>query len=343
MDVRIQEMKDYCEIAIRLERQTGMWQSTMNAANKKMSELKVMHRNFQNIISERQKQIGELDFLKKQKFDQTYLLMNKAKRNAFIVLAVMIIFLILGMVWAFSFYAPMLSGNNGTQSAVGIADVIAFGITSMGLPLVICLVIFCINVSKVNRLKKSINNDSIENSKKRQLYVYEDEFQEASRSLEEVKKEEYILLQQQKEIRQALNESLKRRKDFYSIGLIHKAYQNLEAVISFFFYLDTGRVIAIEGPGGMYDTYVKDCQHKELMNTLIEHEKHEQMRHQQLIRTINAVGSEIVSGLGRIERATVASAISNAETARNSKIIAESNRQQEEDWKEMRDRRRFGF
>lgn len=343
MDVKIQEMKDYCEMAIRLERQTGMWQSTMNAANKKMSELKLMHMNFQNIISERQKRIEELDLLKNQEMNQNQLLMNKAKRNASIVLAIIIIFLILGMIWAFLFYAPMLSGNNETQGAVGIADVIAFGITSVGLPLVICLIIFCINISKVNRLKKSTTNNSLENSKRRKLYVYEEEFQEASKSLEKVKKREQILLQQQKEIRQALNESLERRKDFYSIGLIHKAYQNLEAVISFFFYLDTGRVISIEGPGGMYDTYVKDCQHKELMNILIEHERHEQMRHQQLIRTINAVGAEIVAGLGNIERAATASAISNAETARNSRINVEANRERNEYMKEMRDRMRFRF
>ena len=131
--------------------------------------------------------------------------------------------------------------------------------------------------------------------------------EKAEKESSQIELSQQVLARQQKELLQMGKEVGMIRARFYAHGEIPKGYQNLEAMISFFYYLDNKIVNEIDGADGMYARYHLDCQHREHMSELRgirhaieEHERHEQMRHQELMRTIRFYGTVISAQLGRM-------------------------------------------
>jgi hypothetical protein len=56
----------------------------------------------------------------------------------------------------------------------------------------------------------------------------------------------------------------------YGKGYISSYYHNFSAMATFYHYLSTGRCLEITGPGGVIDTYEKDCQAKLVYSTLLD-------------------------------------------------------------------------
>lgn len=327
--MQIENMKNYCEMAIKLEREAAMWQKMLKEANSKMQSFDQEHQSLGQLISQTQSELASLNTRFMQETSSKKLEMKKRKRNCTISMTAIVMLTIFILLIGVSMAGVAGNGTAG-QTVALVAGMLMGGVSLLGVPYIICIIVFAVNKSKVNSLIKETGDDFLKIKETKARAVLQDKYEKARNELAVVTNSKMFIRDQQSELKKSLDAALERRQQFYSIGVIARIYQNLEAVTSFFFYLDTGRVNVIDGSGGLWDTYEKDCQHKEQMQELRgirgaieEHERHEQMRHRELIGTLHSMEQNIRSSLGRIEGYT-------AETARNSAISAAANIQQEE-------------
>ena len=336
-NITIGDMKDYCEMAIKLERESAMWLTLMSEANNKMRVYDEEHQSLQNLITQIQDELAGLSAHCQKEVLEKKREIGKCKRNCRISISVIIILTIFILLAAIFIVLSTMrrQGIQAGQIPAAIVGLFLGGVTFLVGPYIICFIIFGVNRSKQNALLKETANNEVMRKTEKTKEVLQTRYNKAKSEFMEIKNHELILSNQQIELKKSLDAARDRLQQFYSIGFIHKAYQKFDAVVSFFYYLDTGRVTAIDGAGGLWDTYQKDCQHREqihelktIKRTIEEHESHEQMRHQELLGTLKSMENKITSSLGRIENNT-------AKTAENSEISAASNKQQEEYLKYM--------
>lgn len=308
--IRLDAMKNYCEMAIRLEREADFWNGMADQAEQKMQEYKKEHIRQNRLASEAQNQLNILGSYTTQKINRNNLEIQRHQKYCRISL-LLICLMLLGVIAVTGFSAVFIMsssqlGHTG-QKMVFIISVFISILSFLFLPFVICLVIYFLNKAKQNNLQWEIRRNSLGNEERRKKAIFSDQLEKAEGESNRLTAQERILSKQQYEIRQAGEEALRRKNEFYAAGELPKTYQNLDAVISFFYYLDNKLVDTIEGADGMYTRYHLDCQHREQMaelrgirGAIEEHERHEQMRHQQLIGTLHIYGTTILAQLGRI-------------------------------------------
>ncbi|MDN0062479.1 hypothetical protein QVN96_13915 [Mediterraneibacter glycyrrhizinilyticus] len=308
--IRLDAMKKYCEMAIRLERETDFWNSMADQAERKMQEYKKEHIRQNRLASEAQSQLNMMENFIIQKVSRNNLEIQRRQKYCRISLLV-ICLMLLGVIAvtvisaAFIMSSPQLEHTG--QKVVFIISVFISVLSFLFLPFIICLVVFFLNKSKQNNLQREIAGSSLGNEERRKKEIFSDQLEKAENESNRLTAQEQILSKQQYEIREAGEEVRRRKDEFYAAGELPKIYQNLDAVISFFYYLDNKLVDTIEGADGMYTRYHLDCQHREQMaelrgirGAIEEHERHEQMRHKELIGTLQVYGTAILAQLGRI-------------------------------------------
>lgn len=308
--IRLEAMKNYCEMAIKLEREVNFWKGIAEQAEYKMQGYKKEHKRQNQLAAEAQNQLNNLGILSTQKVNRNNLEIQRYKKKCRISLAIIVLMLfgvavvtvLSGVYITFSSQMEQME-----QKIVFIFSVFLGTLSFLFLPFIICLIIYALNKSKQNNLKREIEKSLLGNEERRKKAIFSDQFEKANRERSELTTQEQVLAKQQYEIDRAEKDALIRRDNFYAAGELPKTYQNLDAVISFFYYLDNKLVNEIEGADGMYTRYHLDCQHREQMSELRgirgaieEHERHEQMRHHQLMGTLHAYGTAIVAQLGKI-------------------------------------------
>lgn len=302
---RLETIKNYCDFAIKLERQVEFWEKLTSEAAKKMRELRKRHAQLDKMIKEAQIVLNSLGMLSRQEVE---IKMAAIKKHAkYCRVSASCFFLLLIGILVFFFI--QMGGVSGKEHGMFLLiSLFLGGVAFTGGPLLICIIVFAINKSKQKKLKYEIECVPLRNEERRKKAIFSERLNKAEEERKEICSRENILAEQQKDLKKAQDVAYKHRQEFYEKGEIPKVYQNLEAMISFFYYLDNKVVDEIEGVNGIYNKYHEDCKHMEHMNKLDaihgaiqEHEMHEQMRHEELMRTLNYYGSAITAQLTGIK------------------------------------------
>lgn len=307
---RLDAMKNYCDRAVKLEREDKFWKDLVNKAKRKMIEYKNKHNQLDRVILESQTQLTALGGMSRQLIEQKSAEIKKYKKRC--RASAIVIFLIL-------FGAVLGAGAAGmkemdsahmlqSQQRMVLIVSMLFGLlTFLSLPLIICTVVFVLNKSRQNHLKREISENALDNEQRRKKAILQDQLEKAEKEKDYIGQCEQVLVRQKRELEVISKEAETKKERFYAQGELPKGYQNLEAVISFFYYLDNKIVNEIDGADGMYNKYHLDCQHKEKMTELRgirhaieEHERHEQMRHRELMGMLGFYGTVIAARLGQI-------------------------------------------
>lgn len=77
-----------------------------------------------------------------------------------------------------------------------------------------------------------------------------------------------VLINQWQTVKAELDKTRNALVSIYGVGVIHKKYQNLVAIASFYDYLDTGRCFSLTGPGGAYAVYEEDLRFRRIETRL---------------------------------------------------------------------------
>lgn len=307
---RLDAMKQYCDRAIRLEREVDFWNDLINKADQKLNEYKDRQMQLHRVMSESEAQLISLGDVTRQRIEQKSVEIQMYKRKGrkpvivlwVIVLAAVFIAGGIGIVLVGS--GQQLNAEQGILLIVSIFFAVLMG---MSIPIIICIIIYALNKSKQKNLMKEINQNVLDNESRRKKAILQDKFEKAEKESGQIALCQQILLRQQRELAEIGREAGVQRARFYAQGELPKTFQNLEAVISFFYYLDNKIVNEIDGADGMYNKYHLDCQHREHMSELRgirhaieEHERHEQMRHRELMGRLGFYGTVISAQLGQI-------------------------------------------
>ena len=151
--IRLDAMKKYCEMAIRLERETDFWNSMADQAERKMQEYKKEHIRQNRLASEAQSQLNMMENFIIQKVSRNNLEIQRRQKYCRISLLV-ICLMLLGVIAvtvisaAFIMSSPQLEHTG--QKVVFIISVFISVLSFLFLPFIICLVVFfLINQSRI--------------------------------------------------------------------------------------------------------------------------------------------------------------------------------------------------
>ncbi len=307
---RLDAMKNYCDKAIMVERELNFWNGLINQANQKLSQYRNEQLRLKKVMSEAQTQFASLGFMSQQKIGEKQAEIQKYKRKCRkSAIVFFVIVLVAAIITGIAGIGSMVSGQI-PQSGQGIFLIFSMFLAilyGLFIPLIICIVIYVLNKSRQRNLMREISQNALNNEERRKKAILQDRFEKAEKESSQIGLSQQVLVRQQRELIQMGKEVGMIREQFYARGEIPKGYQNLEAMISFFYYLDNKIVNEIDGADGMYARYHLDCQHREHMaelrgirHAIEEHERHEQIRHQELMRTIQVYGTAISAQLGRM-------------------------------------------
>ncbi len=303
--VRLESMKTYCDIAIKLERRVRFWNNLEREAADKMYGFKTRHSQLDQIITECQNQMASLGVLSQQEIYTKSEKIQKYKKNSRIAAVCMAVMLIGVLIFSILQIGRVYQIE---QKIILAVSMFFGGLTFLFLPLAVCVVVFIINSSKQKSLQREIEIIPMQNTERRKTAILSERIHTAEQERQQLCNKEKVLAEQQNELKKSSREAIMRRQEFYAIGEIPKTYQNLNAVISFFYYLDNHIVNEIEGVNGIYNKYHEDCKHREHMKKLdeihgaiLEHERHEQMRHQELMRSLRFYSTAMLGYMGSMD------------------------------------------
>lgn len=307
---RLDAMKNYCDRAIRLEREDTFWKEMISKAEQKLIEYKNEQIRLNGVIGESQTRLAALGVMNQQILVQKSAEIQKHKKSCRVALIVIFAILFAAVLVAAAVGVGAMEPAQLQQPGQKIVLAISLflGILSVfSFPLIVCIVVFARNKAKQKNLMGEISRNTLDNQERREKAILQDRLEKAGKENAYIGQCEQILIRQKRELDVIGKEAEIRKERFYAQGELPKVYQNLPAVISFFYYLDNKIVNEIEGADGMYTRYHLDCQHKEHMEELRgirhaieEHERHEQMRHHELMGMLGFYGTVISAQLGQI-------------------------------------------
>jgi len=167
---------------------------------------------------------------------------DKLKR---FLLSVLLSSIPIGIVFLVWWIVKIYSGNEFT--------IIAIILSALSLMICITCSFFAeSNAAKIEAYKKSVNDQDIKVSEyERQMKTFKHNKGTALITINSMQNNLDLLNKQYRETSDSLSK-------FYSLGIIYKDYRNLDAVASFFQYLDSGRCTQLEGHEGAYNLYEEE-------------------------------------------------------------------------------------
>src|SRR5699024_10077664 len=151
-----------------------------------------------------------------------------------------VIVLVAAIITGIAGIGSMVSGQI-PQSGQGIFLIFSMFLAilyGLFIPLIICIVIYVLNKSRQRNLMREISQNALNNEERRKKAIIQDRFEKAEKESSQIGLSQQVLVRQQRELIQMGKEVGMIREQFYARGEIPKGYQNLEAMISFFYYLD---------------------------------------------------------------------------------------------------------
>lgn len=328
----ISYMKGYLKHAVEFEKYVYIWSRAMEDVNERMGQ----------IYSERRKLMGAKDAIKnklnslddinerQRKYKEHEAARYRKKKKNTLVTT----FVILGVLFFLGCgighmllkdpNATFIIPRDSVIPVIGLVVMIAGSLFTGILP--ICIGVFLKNKNKATRYEKEAKELASKSSCRRQEIILQAKESEAETEWSGNMMEETVISKRQEEIYEELQNAKNNLLQIYSENVLPQKYRTLNAVVTLYEYLETGRCNIIQGHGGIYDTYevekihLAQLQQMIQMNETLSRIEDNQRYICQELRQANYILSEINSSLHMIEK-------TNAEIAHNTAISAVANRQ----------------
>lgn len=320
--------KEYLKYATMFEKNYYIWSQAMSEVNDLKKDVYSRKRYLQDNFNKTQNRLASFNVNQTvsyfEKEAQKY---KKTAKIALVVLFVNVIFSVALTVFSacMSMEVPLSYFFSDIYGVLYLLNFVLLGlfvgfIASIIGP--ICLFVYSRNKKKAKQYEKEAKGQRVFNHS----MVLENEVDRYQKEISANSIEEKHLTERQSEISSALNKARNNLNQLYAENILPAKYRSFNAVATMYEYLETGRCNAIQGHGGIYDTYEKDLQmglvirNLENINASLSRIEANQHFLYNELRQANSTLRTINSSLNDIKR-------TNAQIAYNSQISAEANRQ----------------
>lgn len=314
-------MSQYLEYVVEFEKYVWIWTNAMNTANNQLQMLYRKRNSLDNAVSQG---INENKALNLRYAAQANIRKKDSKKFLKRAVLSVIGFIVIIMVLLVIF---VLNKSGITKYTEAAYPLVWGGIF-----------LFFFGIYNINRYFK--NKQSISQMKKFDVNSASEALVKNRKNQAELyrinsKEEELKIKEKQSEIFTALQDAKSSLRDIYAVNVLPERYRSFCAAATMLGYLQTGRCNAIQGHGGIYDTYEIDMQNRAIITTLeeiknisLQIEANQQLllsEMQQANRTltnINKTVNRIDVTTKQIEKNTAISAAANQQTAAAASWIA---------------------
>ena len=314
-------MSQYLEYVVEFEKYVWIWTNAMNTANNQLQMLYRKRNSLDNAVSHGINENKELNLRYaaqaniRKKDSKKFL-----KRAVLSVIGFIVIIMVLLVIFVLN--------KSGITKYTEAAYPLVWG----------GIFLFFFGIYNINRYFK--NKQSISQMKKFDVNSASEALVKNRKNQAELyrinsKEEELKIKEKQSEIFTALQDAKSSLRDIYAVNVLPERYRSFCAAATMLGYLQTGRCTAIQGHGGIYDTYEIDMQNRAIITTLeeiknisLQIEANQQLllsEMQQANRTltnINQTVNRIDVTTKQIEKNTAISAAANQQTAAAASWIA---------------------
>ena len=314
-------MSQYLEYVVEFEKYAWIWTNAMNTANNQLQMLYRKRNSLDNAVSQGINENKALNLRYaaqaniKKKDSKKFL-----KRAVLSVIGFIVIIMVLLVIYVLN--------KSGITKYTEAAYPLVWGE----------IFLFFFGIYNINRYFK--NKQSISQMKKFDVNSASEALVKNRKNQAELyrinsKEEELKIKEKQSEIFTALQDAKSSLRDIYAVNVLPERYRSFCAAATMLGYLQTGRCNAIQGHGGIYDTYEIDMQNRAIITTLeeiknisLQIEANQQLllsEMQQANRTltnINQTVNRIDVTTKQIEKNTAISAAANQQTAAAASWIA---------------------
>lgn len=314
-------MSQYLEYVVEFEKYVWIWTNAMNTAN---NQLQMLYRKRNSLDNAVLQGINENKALNLRYAAQANIRKKDSKKFFKRAVLSVIGFIVIIMVLLVIF---VLNKSGITKYTEAAYPLVWGGIF-----------LFFFGIYNINRYFK--NKQSISQMKKFDVNSASEALVKNRKNQAELyrinsKEEELKIKEKQSEIFTALQDAKSSLRDIYAVNVLPERYRSFCAAATMLGYLQTGRCNAIQGHGGIYDTYEIDMQNRAIITTLeeiknisLQIEANQQLllsEMQQANRTltnINQTVNRIDVTTKQIEKNTAISAAANQQTAAAASWIA---------------------
>lgn len=314
-------MSQYLEYVVEFEKYVWIWTNAMNTANNQLQMLYRKRNSLDNAVSQGINENKELNLryaaqanIRKKDSKKFF------KRAVLSVIGFIVIIMVLLVIFVLN--------KSGITKYTEAAYPLVWG----------GIFLFFFGIYNINRYFK--NKQSISQMKKFDVNSASEALVKNRKNQAELyrinsKEEELKIKEKQSEIFTALQDAKSSLRDIYAVNVLPERYRSFCAAATMLGYLQTGRCNAIQGHGGIYDTYEIDMQNRAIITTLeeiknisLQIEANQQLllsEMQQANRTltnINQTVNRIDVTTKQIEKNTAISAAANQQTAAAASWIA---------------------
>lgn len=325
-------MKGYLQHAIAFEKNVYVWSKAARDVDERVKRLHSERKRIESVKRSATNSLAVLgtsnDILQKSKEQEAVKLKKRSKIALNVMLIVMSFFFLLGCTAG----AGLISNLNTKLTlprwalipVLGIIYLLIGSLTTGVVP--ICIAVYVYARCKSANLVKEAKGLENQASQRRREILLRDQEKKAENARIENLNAEPAIIEEQEEIYKQLQIAQTQLRQIYSLDVLPPKYRNLNAVATFYEYLETRRCTTIDGHGGIFDTYeterIQLLQLEELaqMNTTLSSIEDEQRMICEETRQANQTLSNITNQLSEIER-------TNQTIARNTAISAAANRQ----------------
>lgn len=268
VDVGISKMKRYLASAIECEKNVYIWSEAMKRVNGEMEQL---YRDQKKANDELQIARSKIEILnvtykekKEKKTSDSKKFLEASKRHKRRCVFMVILMALICFVWALIATPIINYSESGLLAALACFYFLAL--------LEAFPIIFFI-ISKKNAKKYA--NKSIEPRQTGLTVVCDDEEKQLTQQKDELVEHcawlyvaEQCITDWQDEIHKSYRQALSTRQKLYSLNILDARFQNFFCVTTFYDYIQTGRVVTVNGFGGLAATLDRDQKHWEHMARL---------------------------------------------------------------------------
>ena len=249
-------MSQYLEYVVEFEKYVWIWTNAMNTANNQLQMLYRKRNSLDNAVSQG---INENKALNLRYAAQANIRKKDSKKFLKRAVLSVIGFIVIIMVLLVIF---VLNKSGITKYTEAAYPLVWGGIF-----------LFFFGIYNINRYFK--NKQSISQMKKFDVNSASEALVKNRKNQAELyrinsKEEELKIKEKQSEIFTALQDAKSSLRDIYAVNVLPERYRSFCAAATMLGYLQTGRCNAIQGHGGIYDTYEIDMQNRAIITTLEE-------------------------------------------------------------------------
>ena len=278
VDIGISKMKNYLANAMECEKNVYIWSDAMKCVNDKMKQIY----KEQNETNEKLKLVQGIlensnitckgrDKKKASDIRKSLSAPKKRKRRCIFMLLLMPLIPLICFVWGLIAIPIIMYSESVLLSALACICVLAFLETLPIILFIISVILFIISIANVKKhTDKSIVTRRVyitfaKGDKEKQLTQQRDKLVEHRARLCAA---EQCVTDWQDKIHKSYKQAFDARQKLYSLNVLDARYRNFFCVAAFFDYIQTGRVVTVNGYGGLAATLDRDLKHWETISYL---------------------------------------------------------------------------